>query len=300
MKDTPGPDGPLAEARCVLHRLPMTPHGQDDPAGKPVDQLRLVQAIVGADQRRAPRILTDRLPEGWPADIVPPSPARSLGGVDSGTASTAVFEYPEAVTGAFAEYRALVERAGFSAPEDGMRSPLESAHTALYDRAGDMLFMRRVETDGQGTTIVASFTPGAGAQRAARMQGFPPSDHGIRIPRMRAPETVQYDSGGGSSSGGDHKSVHIRIVTALAPADLLPYYVGELERAGWKAGAAHATPESATRWFEATDDDGRTWRGPLIVYVIDDSREVFLYMATATEDPRRGGPARRRPHPSSL
>jgi hypothetical protein len=300
MKDTPGPYRPLAEARRVLHRLPMTPHSQDDPAGRPGDQLRLVQAIVGAEQRRAPRILTDRLPEGWPADIVPPSPARLLGGIDRGTATTAVFEYPEAVTGAFAEYRALVERAGFGAPEEGWGSPLVSPHPALDDRAGDMLVVRRVETDGEGTTIVASFTPGAGAQRAAWMQGFRPPDHGIRIPRMRAPEAVQYDSGGGSSGGGDHKSVHIRVVTDLAPADLLPYYVGELEKAGWRAGAAQATPGSATRWFEATDDDGRTWRGPLVVYVIDDSREVFLYMATATADPRLGGAARQRPHPSSL
>jgi hypothetical protein len=257
---------------------------------------QIVEAVLGTHFDQVPIIVASRVPDGWPSSLVPPPPASTLGGMIAGTVRTvltAVFRYPPSVEQPLSEYRAVLERDGWSRPRGVMSEGFESSSVAMYLRDSMMLHVHRPPTDAGDGLIVVSVAPGPGELRPSR---FPHNDT-LEVPRLMPPPRVRRDNGGGSHSGGSsgpslggsgsgggggsrYTTRHISVTTDLTPQALLSSYASQLASAGWITGVVHTTTDNATQWLEATDTNGRTWRGVLVVYVNGPARDVFIYMAT--------------------
>lgn len=242
-----------------------------------------MEAVLGMHFDQVPIIVAGRVPDGWPSSLVPPPPASTLGGMIVGIARMAVFHYPRSVEQPLSQYRALLERDGWSRPRGVMSEGFESSSVAIYSRDGMMVHLRRPPTDGGDGLIVVSIKAEAGERWPSR------GPHGstFEVPRLMPPAGVRSDGGGGSSGGSSgghhHMTRHISITTDLTPHALLSSYASQLATAGWITGVVHTNTDYATQWLEATDTTGRTWRGVLVVYANGSAREVFIYMATTPQ-----------------
>jgi hypothetical protein len=245
---------------------------------------QIVEAVLGTHFDQVPIIVAGRVPDGWPSSLVPPAPASTVGGMIVGTVLMAVFRYPPSVEQPLSEYRTLLDRDGWSRPRGVMSEGFESSSVATYWRDSMIVHLRRPATDSGDGLIVVSIAPGPGERWPSR---FPHGDT-LELPRLMPPQGVRRDNGSGFSSGGGrggsrHTTHHISITTDLTPQALLSSYASQLATAGWITGVVHTTIDNATQWLEATDTNGRTWRGVLVVYANGPAREVFIYMATTPE-----------------
>jgi hypothetical protein len=251
----------------------MSADSPDDPAAL----ARLARTVLGTLFDEPPILAAGRVPDGWPSSLIPPPPVSTLGGFSAGTSMTAVFLYPPTADRPLAEYRALLEDNGWTLPRGGFAEGFESTVAAMLCRESSLANLRRAKSDPADKSIVVSLSvcDGWPCREDARM----PHHSTIPVPRLVTLPGVRWDTGGGSSGGGDHTTRHIRVTTDLSPAELLPLYARQLADAGWKTGTVHATRANAIQWLEATEPGGRVWRGLLVVYVNGSTREVFIYMA---------------------
>jgi hypothetical protein len=268
----------------------------EDAADNRTIREQILEAVLGTHFDRVPIIVAGRVPDGWPSSLVPAPPASTLGGMIGGTVLTAVFRYPPSVEQPLSEYRTLLERDGWSRPRGVMSEGFESSSVAMYVRDSTMVHLRRPPTDADDGLIVVSIAPGPGERWPSR------GPHGdtLEVPRLMPLAGVRRDNGGGSHGGGSsgrslggsgggggggsyHTTRHISITTDLTPQALLSSYASQLATAGWITGVVHTTTDNATQSLEATDTDGRTWRGVLVVYANGPAREVFIYMATTPQ-----------------
>jgi hypothetical protein len=238
--------------------------------------LRIARTMLGTMYDEAPSLVTGRVPDGWPSSLVPAPPVIVLGGMQNGTALAAVFLYPATVDRPFEECRALLERNGWTPPLGAFGQGFDSTRTAMYCRESSLAMLWRPPADPADKSIVVSIRPCEGwpCHEDPRM----PQNGTINIPRLATPPGVRSDGGGGSGGGGDHINSYIRVTTDLSPAELLPFYAGQLADAGWVTGHSSATSAHAIQWLDANDQDGRPWHGLLTVYMNGRGREVFIYM----------------------
>jgi hypothetical protein len=244
--------------------------------------LRLTRAILAPHVPQAAAMVAGRVPDGWPPELVPPSPVLTLGGMSADTSLTAVFLYPSNAETPVIEYRALLEGHGWKAPRGMLGDGFDSTRVAMLCHESSRATILHANADPAENAIMVSIAPNDGwpCRDDARMR---PNFGTINVPRLVAPPGVRWDGGGGGGGGADNTNRHIRVATDLTPAELLPSYAKQLADAGWLTGAVQTTPASAIQWLEASDERGRVWRGMLTVYVNGPAREVFIYMATAAK-----------------
>jgi hypothetical protein len=239
---------------------------------------RLALTIVATFVHEPQSMVVGRMPDGWPSSLIPLPPTTILGGMNAGPSLTGIFAYPPSVEAPFAAYCGLLANDGWTPPRRGFGEGFQSARMAMFCRESMLANVRLTPIDAGDTAIVVSLAPSEGWPCSADAT-MP--DHGtIKVPRLASLPGVRWDSGGGSSGGGDHTTSHIRVTTDLAPAELLPFYASQLAAAGWKTGALQTSEASAIQWLDATDHRGRNWHGLLSVYVNGAGCEVFIYMAT--------------------
>jgi hypothetical protein len=239
---------------------------------------RLALSLVGTLVHEPASLVVGRVPDGWPSSLIPPPPASVLGGTSAGRSLTAIFFYPHSVEAPFADCCALLEANGWTPPGGILGEGFASTGSAMLCRESMLANVRRTPSTLPDTSIVVSLAPCDGWPCSADAK-MP--DHGtLRVPRLQSPPGVRWDSGGGSSGGGDQTTSHIRVTTDVAPAELLPFYSTQLTAAGWKTGALQISETSAIQWLDATDHRGRSWHGLLNVYMNGAGSEVFIYMAT--------------------
>ena len=247
------------------------------PSDDPNLFVRLARTLLGGVFDRSANLVTGRVPDGWPNEIVPPLPATTLGGVSRGNMLTVVFSYPADVASPVAEFRALLERNGWTHSPRGPADGFEIALVATMRRES---FVADVtHAGGDDNAIIVKISQSEGVLRRALM----PRLNTITVPRLVAPAGVRSEGGGGGG-GDDHTHRRMRVVTDLPAHELLAVYAKQLGDAGWKLGEKQATPTSATQWLETVDDRGQTWRGLLVVYANAPACEVLLYVATAAPE----------------
>jgi hypothetical protein len=245
------------------------------------DQLTRTLLCLIVDQVKMPTLAVGRVPDGWPESLTPPPPAVVVGGVKAGQGIMAVFGYPPETAGPVAEYRAFLERDGWTPSEDLMKGGFHDSVVATLHRGSSMVHVRSAASGpADDGSIIVSVVPYEESPAWSAMRRF--RFETIDIPRLESPPGVRFDGGGGGGSG-DHTHRHVRITTDLTPAELLPLYSAQLADAGWTMGELNVSPAAATQWVEAPDPKGRTCRGLLTVYVNGPGREVFIYMARTPE-----------------
>jgi len=94
--------------------VPRHASAQQGPATVPT---RLVMALF--DYSDSARIVADRVPDGFPAELVPPTPATAVGGISGRRMQTTVFAFPVPASEASKSYEALLVRAGWKRVEIG-------------------------------------------------------------------------------------------------------------------------------------------------------------------------------------
>ena len=244
--------------------------------------LRIARVILATMLPNAPSLIAGRPPDGWPPELVPPSPVSTLGGMGGGNSLMALFRYPPSSQTPVAEFRAFLENQGWKPPHDPFGGGFDIERMATMCSESLRATLVRATTPVDENAVMVSIAPNEGWP----YRGDPrmPDLGTIKIPRLVAPPGVQSDGGGGGGSG-DTVNRRIRVTTSLTPAELLPFYTRQLADAGWLTGVVEATAVSAVQWLEASDERGRVWRGMLTVYANASAREVFIYMATADTSP---------------
>jgi hypothetical protein len=246
---------------------------------------KLTRTLLGLMFDRATTFAVGRVPDGWPESLIPPPPAVVVGGMKAGQMITVVFGYPPETGPPVTEYRAFLERDGWTLLDDLMKGGFHARSHVTLHRGSSMLDVRSATSESADNgSIIVSLKPYEERPILKEMQRFRLDT--ISVPRLEAPDGVRFSSGGGGGGGGggdDHIYRHARITTNLTPAELLPLYLVQLTDAGWTAGELSVNASAATQWVEAPDAKGRTWRGLLAVYVNGPGREVFIYMARTAE-----------------
>lgn len=236
------------------------------------------------------RFFDARLPDGWPADLVPEG-ARLLGGSSTGEPSSfhmrvAVFDFPAAID-PDAAAADLVQRAGYV-----------GRHSELAPARGGFVATERMESGGhrcKGDAMV-TFGP-VDTVRAPRVRALvlltgdvgrhncagggvaaDPTDLDRGLPPLPLPAGVT-QTGGGSSWGGDGGSVRTELVTTMSVDSVLAHYAARLTAAGWSAEGRPTVGDGAGVQRFAFRRDDEEWIGALFVVATPGRRELTLQMA---------------------
>jgi hypothetical protein len=238
-----------------------------------------------------PRFAVAALPDGIPAEAVPPG-AEIIGGIWSAERSTAALTLPGDLAEMRSALAAVAERLQQSGwqptepfgnaivpPPDQhprrtaqpptmycMESVMLRIATARADREASRTVMR-IEVDRGGPAGPAMHCPPGGSE------GFT----GAPVPRLRAPDGSRI---GGSSAGGGETEYHSRMAveTPLDAEALLEHFAGQLRAEGWHMEEPAVAGAAASRALRLRDAEGRDWRGMLGVAAVPgfDEREVLL------------------------
>lgn len=234
----------------------------------------VMQAVIGTTFGDSPEFVVDRAPNGWPAALVPPSPAVTIGGMIAGSFLNAVFRYPETSQHPVAEYCEHLQRNGWTLPKGAWNDGFES--TRMVMRCRDSSIVNVALSSPTTRTIMVSVHP---------CEGYPCEEHpemrrrAMVVPLLKPAPGVRWDGGSGGGGGGDQTYVHMRAVSDVSPAEMIPFYAKQLADAGWQLGAFTSTADNAMQWVDGKDIDGHPWHGLLGVYVNGNTRELFIYMA---------------------
>jgi hypothetical protein len=148
--------------------------------------LRLTRAILAPHVPQAAAMVAGRVPDGWPPELIPPSPVSTLGGMTADTSLTAVFLYPSNAETPVIEYRALLEGHGWKAPRGMLGDGFDSTRVAMLCHESSRATILHANADRADNAIMVSIAPNDGwpCHDDARMrQNFGT----INVPRLVAP-----------------------------------------------------------------------------------------------------------------
>ncbi|HYD53377.1 MAG TPA: hypothetical protein VEA99_12140 [Gemmatimonadaceae bacterium] len=230
-----------------------------------------------------PLFTVGRAPERFPATLVPPGPARVVGGTWDGASGAIIVTYPTREPVAVLRAREALIAAGWKPPEPSDEGGF--VVTSIF--AGNDLLCR----DDQAVMLQPAHPPGASAARITFREGAGslcshrrrmmrgPFRAALRLPALRPPAGAMA-AGSGSSTGDDRIETSTRLTAAQSAAELLAHYGAQLEAAGWKGGSPAHAAEAAVQPFSAVDSTGAEWRGAIVaISAAGAEREVSLRMS---------------------
>ncbi len=262
-----------------------TAAAQEQRAGGSIPASLAIALLSGdvAPDMPAARITVGRAPDGFPAELIPASPASVAGGTVTGWHRTVVLAFPTTADSAMTSYAAQLERAGWR--KAALVANLEGFVPSDLPR--HLLLCR------ESARVMVATAPGAATGSYIRATHFSDSGGGgcsergplgVRdslFPALRAPEGARM-RGGSGGFGGDDAHIATRIVTPLGLTAILSHYGNQLRAAGWTVSASLSTEELAVQRVSMRDRRGREWRGTLTVTALqDDCKDVQLRVARA-------------------
>jgi hypothetical protein len=221
----------------------------------------LMQDRVGG--RDAPKIFVDTVPTGYPSALIPPKPARVVGGLSTESEMYAIFEDSTHRVAAILED--LFEQKGYEKPLTQPASGFspgfprmgycgDSGSVRVESLSGPQRHMARVTY--QRTTSRAACT--------GRNQMYdPPTRVRLTIPQLTAPPGARVGQSGGGG-GGTEVNSRVQLTGAdITPAGVAEHYGKQLVAAGWRGSTPAFGEDAVTQVFEAKDTSGATWTGTL-------------------------------------
>ncbi len=244
----------------------------------------LARALIaqGYEQAGGPTIVVGRVPEGWPAELVPPPPVTVLGGTSVASTLQAVFQYPADAEDPLDDFHTALASRGFTLPKMAFGEGFRNSTIVMLCRES-LLAQVRVQTlDAGGAVVIVSLSPGAGIC-TGEFPGRPMRARDrMEMPLMKLPPGVKRSSGGGCCGGGDHTTHNISLITPVSCEEILAWYAEQLRAEGWTAGDSLRGAGVVTQLVQHRDSKGTDWLGALTVWENGISRDVFLNLSRRT------------------
>jgi hypothetical protein len=274
----------IVRAAILTFALAVPSGAQQNPASVPTV---LVTALMGGFSwmmESKPVFTVDRPPAGWPNELLPAPPLRSVGGMTLGMLHAAVFSMPRRADAGV--YVAQLERLGYKSMSQlttasGFVSAVEAAAPPMYCKGPDAVAVMAV--DSTATTRWISVTRYTGAMAGACRAGEPGRERSapLKIPLLRSPPgaTVQ-EVGGGSSD--NYVERRAQLDTTTSAESVMNHYAAELASAGWTVGPRTLMDaDIAVRAVSARDAEGKEWRGMLLMMSRAGRRDLTLRVVKA-------------------
>lgn len=236
-----------------------------------------------------PHFFVGRAPAGWPAALVPPAGASTVGGVAVGQMRMAVYRFPRSVD-PFASYQPVVSRAGLTALSaeaigTGFIPQRRLDATMFCGNLGTLGIAQLDSTATTRTLVVSIVSADVSAPCGSRLA---PSTEGrkepLAIPSLSAPRGVAVRPGG---RGWSENSMELsaQLDTTMSANAILTHYLAQLTAAGWKAvGVPSLADGIAAQQLSTRDASGPEWRGAVFVITVGERRDVMLRMARAPRE----------------
>ncbi len=234
------------------------------PASPGVPPLLVAALMEGRGSRTSPEVLVGKVPPGYPAQLIPGSPTRVMGGVVDGGQIQVVFE--DSTRRVAAVLEELFERAGYQRPSPPQGSGFMTGMPSSGFCGDSGIANVQALGGAQRYMARASFVRGAGrlgCTNRVPMEIRPTVR--LVIPELKAPPGSRMGRAG-SGSGGDEVSSSGELSdTTMAPEVVLAHYATQLSAAGWTGFTPGIGVRVASQFFEARDSSGGRWSGTLMV-----------------------------------
>lgn len=233
--------------------------------------------------RTSPEVLVGKVPTGYPAQLIPGSPTRVVGGVVDGSQIQVVFE--DSTRRVAAVLEELFERVGYTRPTSAQGSGFMSG-VASSGFCGDS-GTANVQALGGAQRYMArvSFVRFANRQRCTSLvPSETRSTVRLVIPELGVPRGSRIVQASGGSNGSEVSFNSELSDTTMAPEVVLTHYATQLTGAGWTGLAPGLGVRVASQYFEARDSAGGRWSGTLVV---TRTRPRVLMSIVMRADPQR-------------
>ncbi|MDB4887839.1 MAG: hypothetical protein JWN79_3277 [Gemmatimonadetes bacterium] len=291
----------LTLAALVAPASPLVAQGtrtspRTSPRMVPIEVVRSVTGLLAGFVGEL-EFTADRAPGDWPAALLPPAPARVLGGASSAVLTTLTFDTPARPASAITQYATVLERAGWFAPPKppvpgGFQPAPERPAASVYCHGGEYLFLRTGDTAGVGTVVNVvlnrggdgSFSPVCDTTSHVRRipiglqtaSGTP-----VDLPTLTPPAGVEQKQGSRTYASGGEVSSQLTMTTTIPADKLLAHYTAQLESLGWARTAAPlANAAMAAATLEKSEGTDR-WRILLLITDQGTTRDLLLRLRSA-------------------
>ncbi len=264
-----------------------------------LEELVLRLTASPADPRtRQPQLFAGQLPDNLPFELPIPPGSRIVGSLArSPEYIDIVLDVPLAPEQALAFYKAQMQAAGWSEPEEPFGSPMRAGgfvHTHLPALSNNALFCKGPRgpalrfialAEQAGVTDVhlnvsldERNSPCGQAARMRRQQRVHAMGMESLIPPLTPPAGMQQRGGGGGGGGDSWYST----ATLEADGDLATFaahYGGQLEKAGWTRTDGGQSGPAAWHTWTFQDEEKEPWQGMFFMLKTPGrEREYFLYI----------------------
>ncbi len=222
-----------------------------------------------------PRFAVGSVPDGWPTSLLPPRPARVLGGVSYGIGQIVLFDVPAPSKEAMEAFGSLLTRAGWRPGFVDPRRPVMQAGARLYCAESAFLSVAPRDSSAGHTTLEATRISTA---RGMFSPGCDSSDHtltlraDVSVPVLQAPD--------GATAVGQESSVSFgaasftsTVKSALSADAILEHYAKQLSANGWRLGR-RATDNGIAMLLLERQHESQRWFGTLTVGTLGDAYDV--------------------------
>jgi hypothetical protein len=231
---------------------PLSAQGTRNPPAQPESiPTALATSMLMVSDRMDPatRFVVGRVPDGWPAALVPAPSVRVIGGSAGRVLLTALFEYPMAASAADSSFEAMLRAAGWWRAPKPRYAWGVSNRSALFCHGKEYLFPLRMDSLSSRTSIVAMYYDGSAGYapmcdtttRAPVKP--PPSERDLLTLSAPAGARTVYSNTWGNYATGEELSMMLE--TSMSADTVLARLAGQLTAEGWGAGRPLASEGAA-------------------------------------------------------
>lgn len=264
----------------------------------------LVVAIIGGSRMTGPvpELFVGRLPDGFPAELLPPKPLDILGGVrypaqmPFGTRTTTIAVIRSNPDSALAAMHTAWVRSGWQHPYSGnpamggfITSPVTRPNL-FYCTDSAFLTASTTPRAAGGSYVRVDLTTGQRSTPCSPQPVRPlPQYPDIRMPTLVAPLGVKLSDNASSGSGWAREASTI-LETDMSPAELVAHYANQLTEQGWTLSAPATTSNAVLQTAEKKDSKGGAQLGILSAYTMPrpGNRGVSFRIVSDADRPERG------------